>query len=124
VRKGRVDRGDVDIDLPVADQLAVEGQDVGVGHRHRLPVLAAVFDVDLDDGRVAELPHIPDVVGETGDGLPHRVPSRDRIRVAESEHHVGREMGDERVRVESVDVGENRCYVSAHGVLLSEMDWW
>src|SRR5260370_34459869 len=115
---------EVDVDLPVTDQIAVVHQDVGVGHRDGLAVLAPVLHVDLHDDRVAELPHVLDVVGEAvdrgeeaGHGLVHRAAPGDRVRVGEAELRVRREVGDERARIEAVDVGEDLGNVSAHNGL-------
>jgi hypothetical protein len=121
-----VDRGDVDVDLPVADQVAVVDQDVRVGRYNALAILAQVLDVDLRDDRVPDLPGVPDVVGqavnggeEAGDGFPDGLAAGDRIGVAEAERHVRGEMGDELVGVEGIDVGEGLRYVAAHDVLPS-----
>src|SRR3984893_16003778 len=124
-----VDRGDVDVDLPVADQVVIVDQDVHVGDRHGLAVLAEVLDVDLRDDRVPELPHVPDVVGqavdageEPGDRFLDGLAAGDRVGVGEAELRVRGEVGDELVGVEGVDVGENRRYVAAHDVLPSLAD--
>src|SRR5580704_14800401 len=115
----------VDVYLPVAYQVAVENKDVGVGYGDRLAVLAEVFHVDLRDDRVAGLVHLQDVVGETIDGgeearhrLPHGGLAGNRVGVREAELRVRREVSDELVWVESVDVSEDRGYVPAHGALL------
>src|ERR1700691_4582817 len=118
------DGSDVDVDLPVANQVTVEDQDVGVRHGHRLAVLAEVLHVDLRDRGVAGLEHVPDVMREaadcreeTGDGFPDRFTAGDRLRVAEAERHARREGGDGLIRVERVDVRESPGYVSAHAAL-------
>src|SRR6266487_556969 len=122
------DGRDVDVNLPVADQVTVVEQDVRVGDDHGLAVLAEVLDIYLHDDRVPELPHIHDVVGqpadcreEPGDGLLHGLAADGRVRVAEPEPHVGGEVSNELVRVKCVDVGEDLRYVTAHDVLPSSV---
>ena len=54
---------------------------------------------------------------EPGHRLPDRGPAGDRVGVREAEFRVGREVGDELVGVERVDVREYLGYVPAHGAL-------
>src|SRR5262249_37218414 len=112
----------VDVDLPVAHLVAVEDQDVAVGHGDRLAVQAAVLHVDLHDDGVADLVHLQDVVGQAGDRgpealppLPHGGVADGRVHVGEAEPHVRREVRDELVGVHAVDVGEDGGYVPGHG---------
>src|ERR1039457_3291673 len=120
-----VDGSDVDVNLPVAHQVAVEDQDVGVRHGDRLAVLAEVLHVDLRDPRLAGFINIQDVVGEAidagekaRDGLFHGRAPGDRVGVGEAERRVRGEVSDELVWVERVDVGEDGGYVAAHDALL------
>ena len=119
------DGGEVDVDLPVAHLVAVEDQDVAVGHGDRLAVQAAVLHVDLHDDGVADLVHLQDVVGQAVDRGPealhpllHGGVPDGRVHVGEAEPHVRREVRDELVGVHAVDVGEDGGYVTGHGALL------
>src|SRR2546423_10286730 len=98
------DRREVDVDLPVAHEVTLEDEDVRVGYRHRLAVLAAVLHVDLDDGGVADVPRVEDVVGqavdrreEAGDRVPHGGATDRGVPVTEPADHGLGEVGDELV---------------------------
>src|SRR5256886_1178079 len=99
-RSLRVERREVDVDLPVAHEVAVEGEDVGVGYGHRLAVLAAVLHVDLAHRDVADVPQVEDVVGqavdareEAGDGVAYGGATDGGVPVAAPENDVPRELG-------------------------------
>src|ERR1700685_2242872 len=118
-------RREVDVDLPVRDQVAVEDEDVRVRHGDVLAIGADILDVDLGDAGVLDVPGLQDVMGQSADGAEearHRLAdgraADHRLTVAEPEHDVVGQVRDELVRVESINVGENRVQIPAHRGLL------